>query len=423
MKTDKFLKKSHDPRKQRTERGIRTSFELFLFFFLYIFKAGKVIPDIKSDLYLNGSLPNNGFHQFKLDRIVHDLPFDHLLSTTHIRDQIVRRDDYINIDETTKYLYTRLLPRRLFDTQIIHDEAVVFDAHYACIKDIFVNSYSTYSDGDVLYIPKNYTGMPFTWIYEKRDGKLVGAARSVIALGHYATYMYGHFFLDVMVPLMMIPDEIVNESMILILHKYDFVDETFKAFGWENKILNPPPDDWYFVHRLYVAYDPMPHVGHRGVALTEFSRRIKEAYGVNESVRAYRYTLMNRRWNSRRTVTNFNEFVDLVKKTYTNISWEIIEDFHTMRDTVILYNSIKFHFTPTGSNLIRIFFMQKDTVVLSAQCDFNDFVMQSIAISAKVHMFLVANNCDHDMPAPIKISIKDVARVFDKALKYALSLP
>jgi hypothetical protein len=86
-------------------------------------------------------------------------------------------------------------------------------------------------------------------------------------------------------------------------------------------------------------------------------------YGVNESIRADKYTLMNR---------HSDEFV----------KWEIIEDYHTMRETVILNNSIKFYFAPAGSNLIKILFMQKDTVVISAQCDFNDYVMQSIAITS-----------------------------------------
>jgi hypothetical protein len=77
----------------------------------------------------------------------------------HIRDKIHRRKDYIHIDEETKPFYKKTIPCYLVDTDVIHKEAVVFDAHYACLENMFMNSHSTYSDGKVLYIPKDYTAV------------------------------------------------------------------------------------------------------------------------------------------------------------------------------------------------------------------------------------------------------------------------
>ena len=410
-------------KRRRFFRVLFSIFHIFLVYYIFIPKTPITSPHVLLDFYLEGYHLNNGLKYFSLKHLIHDLPRKHLLYTVHVKDIIQRKKGYVHIDEQTKHLYTCQFPRSIFDADIIEEEATVVDAHFACLRDIFVNPACTTTDGEFLYVPKNYSGFPFNQIYEQYTGTFNRSIKNLIAFGHLNTFIYGHFFLDVVMPLTIIPEEMLEDSKVLVNDDSPYVVETLKIFGLEDCIVLIPEDSWFYVHNLYVAYDPMPHVSHLGPCLVKFTKKFKKYYKIDPYAEANQYCLMNRYPEVRRSIKDFESFEELVRKTFPNIEWNTLYDFYTIKDAANIYNTIKFLFAPTGSNLIHILFMQPDTVVVSAQCDYNDYTMESLAVASMVHMFVFASpGNNHHLIQPMILSFPDAIRIIQQALELCESL-
>ena len=69
------------------------------------------------------------------------------------------------------------------------------------------------------------------------EGPVIGAYDSIIAFGHAYVIVYGHWFIDFLCPLALIPDDILKSSMIIVQRSADnFVVDSLKILGRGNWI-------------------------------------------------------------------------------------------------------------------------------------------------------------------------------------------
>jgi hypothetical protein len=118
---------------------------------------------------------------------------------------------------------------------------------------------------------------------------------------------------------------------------------------------------------------------------------LKAVYCPNQTEPTH-YYLINRAPMYRRTIGNFKEIVEFIKNEYPQYNWETFDEHTSLREQAIVYNQAKFLFSPTGSNLARIFFMQKGALVLSDQVSFNDYMMESLAICLQVRIIAFSSS-------------------------------
>ena len=130
----------------------------------------------------------------------------------------------------------------------------------------------------------------------------------------------------------------------------------------------------------------------------EIGMRIKQLFfkifNLNQYV-PHLYCFCNRNKPLLRVVLNFDEILHFTQQFYPNISFiEIRDRYGTIKENAIHFAQIKFLFAPTGSNLVKTYFMQNESVIVSiGTCDFfwrydNSVIINSIYTRVFILQFI-----------------------------------
>ncbi|EAX93358.1 hypothetical protein TVAG_496800 [Trichomonas vaginalis G3] len=339
----------------------------------------------------------------------------HLPSSYLIKSQKIL--EYYHIDPNN--LIIDELSRKSYDDSGVvsyntHDKVINYaqklSTTYAVLQNKYVNSWSLICDGKYIYIMEDY------WAYrydlKQYQHTLVGTYENVIAIGDRHADEYGHFFIDVLAPLMCIPRDIWKYSKIVVKGNNPYCTELLLSLNFTvSQILYLKEGEWILAKNLHTTLYPPSYFRHPGTAYRNLSIYLKQAFGVYD-IKPTRYVLMNRDKNQKRRISNLDGIKTMLSVLYPDILWGDLRDLYPdIRSSAVSYASIKFLFGITGSNLIRTFFMHPKTVVVSCQLDFNDFNMQSIALVNEVMYFTFSTRgYNHYTYLPIYLHVEDALR-------------
>ena len=132
---------------------------------------------------------------------------------------------------------------------------------------------------------------------------------------------FGHFMHDSIAGIILVPQEIIDKSMILIAFQNRTVsEETFDLLNIsKDKIIPTKNPSWYFAKNMYVKYPTEPHNAYNIYSYPKLIEKLREGTQVN-SIIGTRYLFLNRKPGIRRHISNMNEFYEETKKYFRTIN-------------------------------------------------------------------------------------------------------
>ncbi|EAY05220.1 hypothetical protein TVAG_473990 [Trichomonas vaginalis G3] len=339
------------------------------------------------------------------------IPSKHIVKLVKIRENFPVNPNNLIIDKLTPHKYPSG-DKLKFQT---HDKVVNYaqklSTSYAILQNLYINSWSLFSNGEHVYVMEGYRA--FRYIYTQYNHTLIGKYDSVIAIGDRYAEEYGHFFVDVLAPLMCIPREVWPHSHIVVKENLSYCTDLLNALNFTNdRIIHLKDGEWIFAKTIHTTLYPSSYFRHPATAHANLSILLKQAYGV-EHAKPTRYVLMNRDKSlKRRRLANLDEVKEIVQKLYPTIVWEDLSDFYpTIKAAARSFSTIKLLFGITGSNLVRAVFMQPKSVLVIAQLNFNDYNMMAISLVNDLMYFAFSTKgYGHYTEKPVYLVIDDALR-------------
>lgn len=282
------------------------------------------------------------------------------------------------------------------------------NCQFAIYKNCYVNGNGEFANLTHHIMPPFATGPE--WIRDfGPGGKIAEILPYVCVFGHKMSVNFGHFILDYLTPLMLVPES-DKHYFYLVLPKIEkFAKEFLHALGFTpSKIIVIKGNQWVFANRLLVAHHPRPHLIHFGPPVKLLSKKLKNFYNLDK-IPATKYVLMNREGS--RKIKNFDELVDAVKAKYNDIDWDVcVDKSESIEKVSKIWASIKMICTGPGSNCYKGVFMKEKSIAVLFLFSPYDFATQlflgsneiNVAMSFNPDYVFVAEPTDIDIDASIK---------------------
>ena len=247
------------------------------------------------------------------------------------------------------------------------------------------NMYTTYTSALVTEKREFITLHPYDFLQDHPDGNLIGHYQHAITLGHSQVFQIGHFYQDVIAPLLLFPNEIINKSVIIanaIVKTLNGYQEAYDAFNISlDKIVFLKPEDWVFCDNLYTAIDPASHLAHYGTIIQRLSMIMRRYYRV-EKIIPTKFYFCNRTPGKTRYIKNLHDVVAHANLMFPKYHFEYLHDEIDMRKAAIYWSQAKFILAPAGSNCIREIFMKEGSIMIAA---LGNFIDNCMSLSAATH--------------------------------------
>lgn len=221
-------------------------------------------------------------------------------------------------------------------------------------------------------------------------GRVVASYENAICFGHEFVFQYGHWFMDYLAPLMLLPLEVIRTYKLLNIPDMQGAHETldFLDVPRANRIPVQRPGELIHCERLYYAYYPMPHICYYGRPLTNIKKMIHEKLGL-DGINQTKYCGYNRK--SRRMILNFKEMMNSLQKNFPEYSWEVIEDHLSLVECGKIFAAIKLIISGNGSHYFRCFCMNKGAVAIEVLGVYHDWSCMGAIMSTGAHCITLQN--------------------------------
>ena len=274
----------------------------------------------------------------------------------------------------------------------VHESVTVNKNKYFVVKDCLVNR------GGVIITNNARCNSQWRELsILTTHGCIEGHYKEGIYFGNYFLYMYGHLIKDVFGPLQYIPKDILKTVPFVITTDLKIVYELMKIFdiNASNAITFKSADSYIHFDKIYtVSLNDSVHYNH-GYTMQKLAELMRRKLNLSNE-KPTKYVLTNRN-STKRRLYNFEDFVELVNTTYNEYNWEVWEDSHgNLSQTARKWNTAKFLFASTGSNLDNCIFMQPMSTIHALFFDWYDHPI--VASVYSMHIFLVVTpnrSCRH----------------------------
>ena len=193
--------------------------------------------------------------------------------------------------------------------------------------------------------------------------------KDVIIVGSlFGRHHYGHCYTDVLLPLMLIPQDVWKTAYIVCSPQSPIMTECFRLLGFtESQIIQVVHEsEFLYVKHLHTVRKPMSYFCHYGICCTSLRQIFSEKLHLVDLIPS-NYFLYNRRPTDTRLFGNFAELVNLTKLKYPDIEWKVFPAIiQTFEETFRLTATAKFFFGATGSSCQKIHAMKPGTVCVIA---------------------------------------------------------
>ena len=269
-----------------------------------------------------------------------------------------------NINDFKKYFKKAILPRQYFKTNIY------------TLWGVFVKMNGTICHGSTIYRQSHMQ-------YQNLEATFAGYYDEVISVGSVHSYgNWGHSLQDFFNALFVIPQEIIQRSRI-VPGFLPVLTEILDVYNVSrSQVIQMSIDDCIFA-RIVHTITPSAYVS----CYSMFSMKLKNLIFHKYQLDLYKphlYCFMNRNKGEFRYINNFDEIYNYTVNQYPNISFiKLPDNLHSVKENAIRFAKIKFLFSPTGSNLVKTYFMHNNTVIVSAgSYDFFRYYDDSVISSA-----------------------------------------
>ena len=273
-----------------------------------------------------------------------------------------------------------------------HDSVTKTIAKYFVLRDCYVNKQGLIVHNHTRCNAQQRIAMiPFT------NGSFEASYPEGIYISTRQRNMFGHLLKDIFGPLLYVPNEVLKTVPFVVTSRLDVTYDLLKAFGVNisNVIKFKGEENYIHLDKMYTVSMPDAVNWAHGYTLRKLSQRLKESFNISNT-KATKYVLMNRE-AALRNLANFKEFVNVVNHTYSEYDWEVWEDKQrSLCDVARMWNTAKFLFAPTGSNLDNCIFMQPHSTIHALFFDWYDFPIVSAVYSMEIFLVATRNrSCRH----------------------------
>ena len=302
---------------------------------------------------------------------VYEFPKSSILSSTRINktyDKGYMKYGFIEApDNHRKFIY-----------DVTHEALTHFQSNYLVTTNLFVTYDMSYVHGSKkIRIGDAKVSSKF------RSGPLCYYFKEVILLGTgYTVNSFGHTLQDFFHPFLLLPEDVKRRAVVI--GGYSPVGkEIYALLGYnpENWIRL---DDrtWAFCSIVHI-FSPRPYIN----CYCDLAMKMKvfffEKFNLT-SIKPTRYCFSNRPENRPRYINNLEEIFNASKKEFPQYNWEFVPDYKDLKTMAKAYASYKFLFSPTGSNLIKTYFMHNETVIVSPSSRRYDFSVMANSLATRV---------------------------------------
>ena len=352
---------------------------------------------------------------FSFNRTVPFFPEESVVEKKDIiRYSNITQEFLFQVDEI--YSYYKSWKMRKTESPPIHESVAINTEKYYVVKDCFVNQ------GGVIITNNTYCNSQIRDLSIKfTHGGVEGYYKEGIYFGNAFTKMYGHLIKDTFGPLQYIPKDILKTVPFIITTNLEIVYEIMNIFemNTSNVITFKSPDSYIHFDKIYtVALKDSVNYNH-GYTMQKLSKLMRRKLNLSNE-KPTKYVLTNRN-SIKRKLYNFDDFAELVNSTYSEYKWEVWNDSHgKLVQTARRWNTIKFIFAPTGSNLDNCIFMQPLTTIHALFFDWYDHPI--VASVYSMHIFLVVTpnrSCKHFVEQKCYIDFKETIRDMKSSLYIA----
>ena len=252
----------------------------------------------------------------------------------------------------------------------INRECCDFNASYVCLKNMYCCNTASFCTENLSYIEIDHS--LFKWIRNPLNGTVIESYENVIALGHSQIFQFGHFFSDILIPLLMFPNDIISKSYLVLNNNARIHVDYFKFINFPSeKAIFLKPKKWIFASNLYTPVDPIVHIAHYGKLSNMFSFKLRKYFNLTDIIPSL-YFVTNRKKNYPRYISNMEDVLNILKHVYPERNFQVLQDINNFNEAAKLWGSAKLVLGPTGSNLFKHYVMANKTILViiaSNSCD------------------------------------------------------
>ena len=248
--------------------------------------------------------------------------------------------------------------------------------------------------------------------------KVIGNLETVILLCHRGIGIFGHFFLDFLLPLTFFPPKIIQKSFFIGIPKNPlYIKEGIKFFNISNEqLLIQKKDEFFFSKNVYTL-DPWPHIFLGYFPVKKLRQIVFSHFQLKNSSQEI-IGIYNRK-QGRRSIINFLEIKKQLENNWPNINFTIIPDSPTLFESASLFNRIKivwvgFH----GSIFCNILFMSENSTYIEIETGSPHKSAAFFCLALNIHYFVTKlSYIVHLEFKDYYVDQKIVINLFQEALK------
>ena len=275
-----------------------------------------------------------------------------------------------------------------------------------------------YSPGEEEYHKCSYVPQHFDFFHGNL--RYVDVEEVIIAGSQGTMNNYGHFMLDKLGTIMLLPEDVIKRSYILTTNILPCFTEFLNIVGFSlDRILICNENDWIYAKKLHVFTKFRPLNCFGGPPIYRLHKLFRNYFNLDQ-IEPTKYAFCNRKAKSR-VISNFYELIDLAKKTFPDYNFEEIPDNPgNTSETAKLWATLRFIFVVIGSNASKGIFMKEGTVICMASCQYIDHNLLNTNVGSNHAVYIFYSGFSHftlrSSPINLKESINGVRAClyFDK---------
>lgn len=217
-------------------------------------------------------------------------------------------------------------------------------------------------------------------------GDVVVHFHQLVVVGYeWCRHNFGHCIEDFFQPLTMIPKDVIKNCYILdFSHPYlaDVLTDVFEIP--KNHLVTIPTRQWAAVDKVITFMNPYISLNTYGISTVRLKEIFHKKYFLDKIV-PENYCFSNRPKGKPRHIHNLQDVMDVVSAKLKDIKWKMIDDsFPSLKETAMVWKSVKFIFCPDGSNIVKCIFMADNCVVIAVTSGYPEWSIAMFCAAAKI---------------------------------------
>lgn len=313
-----------------------------------------ILTSVKDDIFIDSAILTNFFRE--TTNIMEKLP--HKIFNVTQYSQLSILPNSSTIDFIGPWLSEFKYHELYFHQKLINESIQVIH-----MKDLYVTRQCIFFSNSSFYYVR--PTCQFDYKNNFNGSRLVsGYYSSVIAICHIWTHNYAHVVFDVLIPLALIPQSVLNQSYIVATSNSRFTIEMLNIFNFQPyQILCISTSELIYGENVYTI-NPHSFYNFQRLTLMKFRNYCIRKYSLNQFP-PYRFVYFNR--FGPRSIVNFNAIMNDIRRDFPQYRWETRKAFSKAVDTLKYLNEVLFFFGPHGADVANIVFLQESAIVCEIQ--------------------------------------------------------